>query len=81
MKREVARAGAGRRDERRRIIGRQLAGVGIEAVDHDLVDAQVGAEGELVGLIDVDRMGVGALLIAWIDALALVLMDRRRFTE
>ena len=62
-------------DERRRIIRQQLSGSAIEAVDHDLVDAQVGAEGELVGLIDVDRMGVGALLVAWIDARALVLMD------
>ena len=58
MKREMARARTGGNFRERRIIGRQLPLFRVEAVNKQLVESEVGGDGESVVGIDVDRMRV-----------------------
>ncbi len=76
VKREVARSGTGfDRGEGRRIDGGQRALVRVEPVDHDPVQAEVGHEGEAIGGIEVDAVGVRAFLAARVHARTLVLEE------
>src|SRR5438105_2613685 len=55
MKGEMAWPGAGREFRKGRVVGCQRPLRGVEAVDEDLVEAEVGSEGEPVRGIEVDR--------------------------
>ena len=72
MKGEVPRARAGRDHGGRRIVRRELSGRRVEAIDEDAVGSQVGREGEAIGRVDVDRMGVRAFLPLPIGPLAVM---------
>ena len=56
---------------RKRSVGR------VELVDQDLVDAQVGREGKMVGWVGLDAVTEGPLLPGRMDARSVMLVDRR----
>src|SRR5271157_4985384 len=77
VKREMARARAQRNGREGWVVRGQRTLAGIELVDENPVQAEVGRDGKPVGLVEVDRMGMGALLPAGVNALALGLDERR----
>src|SRR5438034_11005506 len=78
---EVTRTGAGSDRRRRRVVGRESALLRVEAIDEDLVQAEVGGEGETVRRVEVDRVTVRSLLPGRVGALALVLHEGGRLVE
>ncbi len=81
MEREVARAGAGGKVHGRRVVGFKRAEHVVEAVDHDLVGAEVGGEKEPAGGIEGDGVGVGFALALRVDARPRVLHERAGLAE
>src|SRR5947207_15580686 len=81
MKCEMPRTGARGHGNRRRIIVRQLPAGPVESINEDLVETQVGDEGEPIGGVKVDGVGVRTFLASGIDALPLMLNRRRGFSE
>ena len=75
---QMARAGAGGRCGRRRIVRQQLALGPIEPVDHDLVQTQIGHEDEIALGVGEDLVGVGTLLPLPVWAAAVMLNHRGR---
>ena len=53
---EMTRAGAGRDGDERRIVRRECALGGVEAIDHHLVETEVGRESEAVRGVEEDRV-------------------------
>ena len=76
---EVPRPGAGLDLGERRIVGGNRSVFRIELVDHNLVETEIGHEGEAVIGADVDRMGVRAFLTPGINARSFVLDEAGRF--
>ena len=70
---EVARPGAGSNLGERRIVRLQRAVLRVEAIDEDLVETEIGHEGEAIGRVDPDAVRVGLCLALGIDAAALML--------
>ena len=52
----------------------EFAGAGVEFVDEDFVQSEIGGEGVVVGGIEVDGVSMGSFLACWVYAGAFVLM-------
>ena len=81
MKGDVSRPGPSRCGSRCRAIASQLSRGGVQSIDHDLVQPQVGNQGETTGRVQGDAVCVGALLPLSIDAGARVLDERGNLAE
>src|SRR5207237_1392421 len=76
-----ARPGAGRDCNLGRIVRRQRSLRGIEAIDENPVESEVGREGELARRVEIDRVRVRFLLARRVDARSLVLNEAGRLAE
>src|SRR5439155_16038511 len=63
------------------VVRLQRALVGIEPVDHHLVEPQVGDESVAIGGIEIDGMGVRSFLALLVDARAVMLHEARCLTQ
>ena len=78
---EVARAGAGLHGGERWVVRGQRARLAIELIDQQLVEAEVGRDGESVRGVEVDRVRVRSLLPSGVDARTGVLLRVGRRPE
>src|SRR5438876_1090868 len=76
-----ARAGSGGEGDGGRVVGRQSALGGVEAIDEELVQPQIGGDSEAVPGVQVDGVRVGTLLAAGVDTRSGVLNDAARRLE
>src|SRR6185369_3404153 len=81
MKREVARTAAGGRFCERGFVGSERTFRWVEFIDQELVEAEVGGDGEAIAGRDVDRVSVRAGFALLINARAFVLEGARRFLQ
>src|SRR5258708_6650464 len=81
MKAEVARTCSRFGLAPRCCVRRQLAGAGIELVDHDLVETQIGDVQITICMVQLHAVRVRPGLPIWIHARSLMLRDRNRRTQ
>ena len=77
----MPRSGSRRQPGPGRVVGGQLSFGGIQPIDQDFVQAEIGRKGKTAGGVQVHRVGVRSLLAPRIDARSFVLNRRRRFAE